>query len=675
MRGNWRKPVVWLAVALVIVLAGSYVAQMFHTSNGQVDVQRISFDTEKGTLSGLLYLPDGAGKDSPRPAVVVTHGYLNSAEMQDANAIELSRRGYVVLALDMYDHGHSASSKDNTGGFFGFWTTAMYDAASYMYDQPYVLKDAAGNGIIGVTGHSMGGFSSSMAVFTDEQTFAQTGIRKIYAELSEGSDYQFSAYVGLTPEVAAANGGGRTLGKVAAQFDEFFFLPDGYTGGSVIKKDYVTTASGKIFLGQEAGKPDTWYDAADGGKRIVYEPYQTHPWNHFSAVTTAHAIDFYTAAFADYNSALPKIDSANQTWFWKEFFELVALVGFVMMFVPLIMLLEMLPFFRLSKTELLAPHASASTAQQKTRSFLILLLAILIPALIFPAVMDKKLDGAFMSVLKWASLAGIAGGLVVLVLGLIKKSAKSISAWTGVWIAAASAGLWYLASYTTFETAANFPAPTVNQIVYWALVSGLLGLLLMSLYHLFYKKREGLTALDYGVKASPVTVLSSFVTALAAVVIGYLVVFIVDKLFLTDFRFWVFAFKTFEISIPPIALHYLPFFFVFYFINTVAVCVNTNTARLQGFRGYLVAIALNAGGIMLYLIAQYGLLFATGTAMFTTQSLSSILLFGFIPTLIIAAIFARALYKRNGNIWVPAFLSSLLLTLMTVANTCVYFQR
>ena len=675
MQGNWKKPLVWLAIALVIVLVGSYVAQMFHTSSGKVDVQRISFDTEKGTLSGLLYLPDGVDKESPRPAVVVTHGYLNSAEMQDANAIELSRRGYVVLALDMYDHGHSASSKENTGGFFGFWTTAMYDAASYMYDQPYVLKDEAGNGIIGVTGHSMGGFSSSMAVFTDEQTFAQTGIRKIYAELSEGSDYLYTAYVGVTPEVAAANGGGRTLGKVAAQFDEFFFLPDGYTGGSVIKKDYVTTASGKIFLGQEAGKPDTWYDAADGGKRIVYEPYQTHPWNHFSAKTTANAVDFYTAAFADYNSALPKIDSGSQTWFWKEFFELVALVGFVMMFVPLIMLLELLPFLKRAKTQSLAPHASAATGGQKTRSLLILLLAIMIPALIFPAVMDKKLDGVFMGILKWASIAGFAGGIVVLVLGLMKKSPKSISAWTGVWIAAACAGLWYLASYKTFEMTAAYPAPTVNQIVYWALVSGLLGLLLMSLNHLFFKKKEGLTVSDYGVKAGPVTVLASFVTALVAVVIGYLVVFLVDKLFLTDFRFWVFAFKTFESSIPPIALHYLPFFFVFYFINTVAVCANTNTTRLQGFKGYLVAIALNAGGIVLYLIAQYGLLFATGTAMFTTQSLSSILLFGFVPTLVIAAVFARALYKRNGNIWAPAFLSALLLTLMTVANTCVYFQR
>jgi len=45
----------------------------------------------------------------------------------------------------------------------------MHDAVVYMYEQPYVLKDAEGNDIIDVTGHSMGGFSSTMALAMDEQ--------------------------------------------------------------------------------------------------------------------------------------------------------------------------------------------------------------------------------------------------------------------------------------------------------------------------------------------------------------------------------------------------------------------------------------------------------------------------------------------------------------------------
>ena len=216
-----KLPVRLLAVSVAIVLVFSFLACMFNTGLFSTRVSRISFNTPNGKLSGLLYMPKGASKDAPRPAVVVTHGYLNSAEMQDANAIELSRRGYVVLALDMYDHGHSDLSDDVYGGktdFFSlwspFWINSMYDAAQYMYEQPYVLKDEAGNGIIGLTGHSMGGFSSTVAVAKDEADFAATGIRKIYANLTEGSDFGYSSFVGVSAEAFNAAGGGRFLGYV-----------------------------------------------------------------------------------------------------------------------------------------------------------------------------------------------------------------------------------------------------------------------------------------------------------------------------------------------------------------------------------------------------------------------------------------------------------------------------
>ena len=172
-----KRSLTLLCVALVIVLVGSIVASCFHASNG-VKVSRIAFDTDNGSLSGLLYMPKDASASNPKPTVIVTHGYLNSAEMQDANAIELSRRGYVVLALDQYDHGHSDfdNAKYSDTSFFGvwlpFWQNSMHDAVAYMYEQPYVLKDEAGNGIIGVTGHSMGGFGSTMALAMDEAEFA-----------------------------------------------------------------------------------------------------------------------------------------------------------------------------------------------------------------------------------------------------------------------------------------------------------------------------------------------------------------------------------------------------------------------------------------------------------------------------------------------------------------------
>ncbi|MBQ6527373.1 MAG: alpha/beta hydrolase [Clostridia bacterium] len=287
-----KLPLRLLVLSLVLVFCFSFLASVFHSGMFSVNISRISFDTANGQLSGLLYMPKGADASNPRPAVIVTHGYLNSAEMQDANAVELSRRGYVVLALDMYDHGHSNINESvyepyaPYGAFLmtwaPFWINSMNDAVQYMYDQPYVLKDESGNGIIGVTGHSMGGFSSTMAVYYDETAFAETGIRKIKANLTEGSDFSYSGIFGVTADVFNQSGGGRILGKVAAQYDEFFFGAPDDPAGTVRKKNYVATPDGLTFLQQETAQADTWYDTSDGGKRIIYQPAQTHPWNHFS---------------------------------------------------------------------------------------------------------------------------------------------------------------------------------------------------------------------------------------------------------------------------------------------------------------------------------------------------------------------------------------------------------
>ena len=127
-----KRALIAICIGLALILLGSFFAFLFNRGVFTTSVKRISFETSLGKLSGLLYMPKGAGADNPRPTVIVTHGYLNSAEMQDANAIELSRRGYVVLALDQYDHGHSDLNDEVyaafggetfTGMWFPFWVT------------------------------------------------------------------------------------------------------------------------------------------------------------------------------------------------------------------------------------------------------------------------------------------------------------------------------------------------------------------------------------------------------------------------------------------------------------------------------------------------------------------------------------------------------------------------
>ena len=89
-------------IGIVLTLAGSIFASLFNSGMGSVKVSRIRFDGGHGELSGLLYMPKDVSEDNPAPTIIVTHGYLNSCEMQDANAIELHT---LDVALRLNRHG------------------------------------------------------------------------------------------------------------------------------------------------------------------------------------------------------------------------------------------------------------------------------------------------------------------------------------------------------------------------------------------------------------------------------------------------------------------------------------------------------------------------------------------------------------------------------------------
>lgn len=674
-----KKTLTLLCVALVLILLGSVLAGVFNSGAGATKVSRIRFDGGHGELSGLLYMPKDASAENPKPTIIVTHGYLNSAEMQDANAVELSRRGFVVLALDQYDHGHSSLSHENYSdvSFFGvwlpFWVNSMNDAVQYMYEQPYVLKDENGNGIIGVTGHSMGGFSSTMALCMDEAQAAETGVRKIYAGLTEGSDFMYTSIVGFDAATADALGGGRIMGKVCAQYDEFFFNDPNVEGGTVRHKDYVSTPDGMTFLQQtEPAQANTWYDTSDGGRRIIYQPAQTHPWNHFSAKTTGYAVDFYMTAFADYADGLKDIAPSSQMWQWKEAFECVALVGFVMLLIAVASILIELPFFSKANSGALAVKPSV-TGGKKAATAIILIVAVLLPAVVFEPLMDGGVESPIVQVLFYVGLLVAVGGIVALIMNLAKAKEKGMTVGSVVMILAGGL-LALICKVPMYQNYGVWTAPGLNGIAYWTIGCALISLCILSTVYVCMKAKDGFTFTDYGVSFKPMVIVAGLCTALVTVVIGYAVLFLMDALFKADFRIWTFAFKTFDANILPAILRYLPTFLLFYIISTAGITVNTNTEKLQGVKGYLLAMALNAGGAALWLAVQYISLFTGGVAAFPGAALSGIELVAMVPTLAIAAIISRNLYKKTGNIWTPAFLNAILMTTMAVANTMVAFK-
>lgn len=667
---NNKKSFILLAVALVLILVGSLVASSFNSAGGDVDVSRIYFETERGELSGLLYKPDGADEEA-RPTLIATHGYLNSGEMQDAQVIEMAKRGYVVLALDQYDHGHSTNTQEKPIPFFSFWPQAIYDAVQYMYEQEYVLKDADGNGIIAVSGHSMGGFSTTHAVMLDEMDFQSSGVRKIHSSLTMGSDYQWVKALGYTDEQINDSYGPRPSGKIAGNYDEFFFNAEAAAAGkSVVKKDYVSTPEGLGFLGGlETANANEVYDV-NGGMRVIYQPNETHPWNHFSQTSTAFAIDFYDMAFEEYGDVVT-IGEDGQSWMWKEWFSFVALIGFFLLFIPVIRLLTQLPFFKWAVTDKANTLPAPQTSGEKLTGLVLLAVGILYPALFFAALYSGDESG--MRLLRQISLITIALSAIILIAGFVKGAAKNVKLGAGLVLLVSIVQYFYLREQARFfETTEFFGAPTVNPIAYWAINVAIVTLLILIGYHFVSRQERGARLADYGFKAGIKTILAALASAVVAIVIGYGILYLVDAIWKVDFRLWTVAVKTFEEHHVLALFRYAPLFLIYYFIVGLSININTSSERFNGWKGYAVSIVHFIGGLLLYLAYHYGLLFATGTAGYPAESLSSIIVIGLVPMLTVAAILNRYFYRRTGNVYVGTFLNTLLLTMITLANTALY---
>ncbi|WP_019415787.1 hypothetical protein [Paenisporosarcina sp. TG20] len=273
------------------------------------------------------------------------------------------------------------------------------------------------------------------------------------------------------------------------------------------------------------------------------------------------------------------------------------------------------------------------------------------------------------------SIILIITSVIVLIYQLVKNTDKNIKTWSAIMLVLSSIQYWYLSNQEKLiVTTELFGAPSVNPLVYWAINVAIVILMMMVSNHYIAKKPEGATIASYGVKATVKTVIATLVTAIVAVFIGYAILFVIDAVFKTDFRLWTFAVKTFEGHHVITLLKYAPLFFIYYFVVGTSVNMNTAGEKFKGFKGYISSILHFVGGLVLYLAYHYGLLFTTGVAGYPTESLSSIIVIGLVPTLTIAAIFNTFLFRKTGNVYVAAFLNTTLLTIITLANTALYTQ-
>ena len=167
-------------------------------------------------------------------------------------------------------------------------------------------------------------------------------------------------------------------------------------------------------------------------------------------------------------------------------------------------------------------------------------------------------------------------------------------------------------------------------------------------------------------------VLRSALLSVATVAAAYGALILSDRLFTTDFRFWVFGVKLMSAAHVPIFLAYLLPFFVFFLVEAVVLAGQLRRPSSTA-REITLAVALCAGGYVVFLVYQYVPLLAGGTLATPSQPLWTIIAFQFVPLMAIAGAVMSYFFRRTGLVYVGAMVSALLVTWIVVASQATHW--
>ena len=659
-----KVAVIFLIVCILVIFLSSFIASAIQSNGWSIEVTDLRDAENEGTaisltgeeteingkvVSGILFKPKDATADNPLPAVVLTHGYLNNREMQLQNAIELARRGFVVLTVDREGHGNY----ENTGETSAVMATSgLYDSVKYLYNMDYVDKDK-----IGISGHSMGGMTTALTLSQDRQL----GL------VSAGLIQAWSTFMGAGADV--------DVGMLKAQDDEFFFTTNEGEDGT-ISREYLSTRAAKTFIGNTELEGDvvsgaiyvngqavetTGGQETEGAFRVVYEISGVHPQNHCSVEGANAVVNFFYNAFGTPNG-YEYISEGNQVWWVKEAFSLIGMIGFFALIFPLVSLLLTTPVFRSLRVAKQQVVEETVVVTDETGAEQTMVCQKLVWDGANIPLQPKPLKGVQKNISYW--LAAI---------GIMLFSGFSIHS-----ICTEYGSKW-------FPNTQLYPQDTTNWVAMWAVCSALFSLAVILFFWLantvVNKIRYGDNYLEY--QENPFAagkiatglggLLKTFVLALLVLGILMAVLYTNWAIWTVDFRIWTLAVKVFDMGVLlPTIVRYGVFFGIFFIVSAL-FNETYRASNIPEWASTLINVFFNFFGVLLVIAIQYGEFTSTGVMWQPDMALGYIVLFPMVPILAIATVISRRMTAKTGNMWLGAFINTLLFTLITCSNTASSF--
>ena len=598
---------------LAILFLSSLFASQIQSNFGKTNISLERLDTGDGQYIYYdLYKPETATELTKAPFIAIIPGFQRSKEALSNVAIELSRRGHVVGLIDPYAQGLSSSSKSRIAATTqGYGMFALIEHIHGSDDYLYINKN-----LLGSTGHSMGG----NAAIRGADYFGKDAIKN--DEESILHSIYISGYV-LTLRDEILKNARSNIGVSYALYDEGAFRNElnGWDAADMrIAPESLRTVNSIFAENEKLEKVELnkMYGNIDNRTaRIIFNEALLHPFQPYNKEAMANQLYYFDEVF---NSPIKK-DSYDQMWQFKEFLTLLNMVVSFLLLIPLTKNLLKISFFSIIVKKVPEP----------------------LP------VQNRKSKIIFWSLISFSALVACVTFIPMVEVAkyLFPEAATRNLTWF-------------------------FPQRMNNSVMLWALFNGTLGLILFFLSYYMFGKKHGAKQNSWGIGITLNELFRTVILALSIFAIYYLILYVIYALFHIDYRFWFMGVRVFQPEMLLVLAMYFPFFFVFFFSNSLRV---NGAMRFSGQSEHvsrLIGGLANSGGLILIIVIQYVVFWWAGTVYWTTNWLSVNLLFGIVPIMFILPYFNRIFFQITGRVYLGPLVTCLIFIMILSTNTVVY---
>ncbi|MHA1912345.1 MAG: alpha/beta hydrolase [Candidatus Kariarchaeaceae archaeon] len=202
-RSSWQ-----VLIPIVLIFTSTIAGFLIQTDFGNLDISRVHFkDYNNESILGILYKPDN--QENHYPGVVVVHGLAASKEMMRDFAIELVRRGMIVLTIDLVAHGHSSGMLEENEEWY--FQKTITSAINFLRVEAHSTEE------IGLVGHSLGGGAALQEANANSYVQATVVIGNSLT-LPDKPENEWSEY----EQSFVINNGTKNVLGLLGRFDEVF---------------------------------------------------------------------------------------------------------------------------------------------------------------------------------------------------------------------------------------------------------------------------------------------------------------------------------------------------------------------------------------------------------------------------------------------------------------------